>query len=169
MGTRLQKKDDLRLYGNVLLDADPNDQANLKKGVEILEQVLTGIPHDLETLISIAYNLIRLGDHQKSIEYSKKALKHSPDNLMCLINIGLAYKKLNDTKVFEAIGLKEKTNTATDWEAALIFSLMGEKNDLLKSLKKAIKVNPDIKTKALTIIEFENYYKDSDFLQLIKT
>lgn len=166
MGDRLQSKEDMNLYGRMLLSSDCSNLINLRKGVDILEKSLTGFSHDFEKLVLIAYNLVRLGEYRRSIEFSKKAIGYHPNDLMCDINIGLAYKKMGASADFDSLNLKDKIKQADVWEASLIFALIGERDNCFKSLKRAVKLHPTIKKELLHTVEFEELYSDSVFLEI---
>ncbi len=121
-------------------------RSQLKKAVEIYEQIATAMPEDLESRAQLATIYSRQNKHDKSIDTWKALLESDPENTKYQDGLVNAYQSAD--KIPEALELAQ---TYIDREAdssvhyarlAKVYAAGDRVNDAIEAYKKAIALTP---------------------------
>jgi tetratricopeptide (TPR) repeat protein len=124
--------------------------------------------------LSIGTSYLLLSLYEKSIEFNYKAINENPNSNfipMAYVNIGVSQKRLHREqdaiKSFEE-ALKIKPDYAIAYyNEACTYSLLEDKEKMIETLKMAVKLDSSFKDTASTDIDFNKYFNDIDFRNVI--
>ena len=118
----------------------------LKKAVEIYEQIATAMPEDFESRAQLATIYSRQNKHDKSIDTWKELLEADPENTKYQDGIVNAYQSAD--KIPEALELAQKyidgegDNSVHYARLAKIYAAGDRVDDAIEAYKKAIALTP---------------------------
>lgn len=145
-----------------------NKLKELSKNIEQREEIGEELSAEDFNYKGIKY--FKQGDYINAIKEWDKAIELKPDYLFALNNKGYALFKLEKYK--EAIIYFDKLKKINPeyhslwFNIACTYSLMKNKEEMLKNLKKAIELDKKYKELAPKDKDFQEYWNDPDFIKL---
>ncbi|MCD4783921.1 MAG: tetratricopeptide repeat protein [Candidatus Eremiobacteraeota bacterium] len=112
------------------------ENKDFKKAVKLYKEAVRKFPRDIDFLSNLSLSLSMEGKYGQSLNVMKSAVKVSPGN-------SLLY-----------------------YRTAFVYALMDRKEMVIENLKKAIKLDPELKDYAAKDPDFKKYWKDSEFIKI---
>jgi tetratricopeptide (TPR) repeat protein len=143
------------------------------QAAELYEKILQNNPEDVEALLNKGIILYYLGKHAESILYYDRVLKIEPNNVLALHIKGSALwcttKNIDAADEYYDKALKIDPNFEYSlWTKACNESRRENKDEALKYLKRAIKVDKRYKNFAHQDAAFKSMQDDPEFIRLTK-
>ena len=148
--------------------------SKLKKYSEALscyDKFLQENPTDKTVLINKISIYRKTGEFEKAIEICDGLLNNNPDEFLVLYHKLRILKKLDRFKESNEICTKiisvYPENGEVLYDMASNFLKLGNIENFLNSLKKAVIVQPNLKNKSKQNKEFENFFSDERFMDIV--
>jgi tetratricopeptide (TPR) repeat protein len=116
------------------------------------------------------YALISLSSYDDAIIWLKRALELQPNDRSARINMALALQKRNkpgDADEAKAILNNIIKENEKDDDAARAYAMLGEREKMLALVKTLVAEKPHLKLRFRTELEFEAYWDDSEFNEIV--
>jgi tetratricopeptide (TPR) repeat protein len=145
-------------------------QKKYKESIEITKERITrtaSLSNNLSYVYTALSNYLLLDeDWDEALVSSEKAIELDPTNCNSIGNKCLALKKLGKTEDWKKI-LTEKIHDIPDhYTTACYYSILEDKENTLRFLKKAIEIDSAQKARSKFDPEFKIYENDKDFIEL---
>ena len=181
----LEKKfqDAIKKY-NIILDKEPDNLialnnkgyslSKLKKYSDALvcyDKFLQINPNDKTVLINKISLFRKTGEFHKAVGICDELLKNNPDELIALYHKLRILKRLNRFAESNTICMKladiYPENGEVLYEMASNFLKLGDEEQFFNLLRKAVNALPNLKNKSKQNKEFEEFFRDERFLNIV--
>ena len=181
----LEKKfqDAIKKY-NIILDNEPDNLialnnkgyslSKLKKYSDALvcyDKFLQINPNDKTVLINKISLFRKTGEFHKAVGICDELLKNNPDELIALYHKLRILKKLDRFAESNTICMKladiYPENGEVLYEMASNFLKLGDEEQFFNLLRKAVNALPNLKNKSKQNKEFEEFFRDERFLNIV--
>lgn len=140
---------------------------------ELYDKIIQNEPEDVEALLRKGITLYHLGKHSESIQYYDRILEIDPKNVHALFRKGSALWYVNKDmdaadNYYDKVLEIDPNFVFALWTKACNQSWRGNKDEALKYLKKAIRVDKHYKKYAQQDAAFKSLRDDPEFISLIR-
>lgn len=139
--------------------------------IKSCSKALKHAANDLEAISSIytsrSNTNLKAGNWRKALSDAEEALQIDSKNYAALLNKCIALKKLDRGDEVNEIIQRVLPELDYKYPRACAFAIIGDKENMLKELKAAIKEDSGNQVDAKFDPDFLNYHKDKDFQKLV--
>ncbi len=139
----------------------------IKVYIEALKYAGDKATEQKSTLTSKSNSLLIIGKWGEALSDAEKALEIAPNSQAALINKCIALKKLNRKEEAYKIIEDALPNFKAKYISACAFACLGNKDNMLKELERAIYEDRKNRVQAKIDPDFADYREDPDFKKLV--